>query len=98
MRDRSYQWLKDATSFGLISNKSAKNLTSKIQKITNFPYEIGHFRSLWAWLTLLLGTEVMSLRMCKGYFLNFEHGQAPSMENFQFFEYLDLNYSALLAE
>ena len=24
MRDRSYQWLKDATSFGLISDKSAE--------------------------------------------------------------------------
>ena len=24
MRDRSYQWLKDATSFGLISGKSAE--------------------------------------------------------------------------
>ena len=28
MRDRSYQWLKDATSFGLISDKSAEILGS----------------------------------------------------------------------
>ena len=26
MRDRSYQWLKDATSFGLLSDKSAEKL------------------------------------------------------------------------
>ena len=36
MRDRSYQWLKDATSFGLISDKSAEILGSKYLNICQF--------------------------------------------------------------
>ena len=36
MRDRSYQWLKDATSFGLISDKSAEIQGSKYSIIGQF--------------------------------------------------------------
>ena len=39
MRDRSYQWLKDATSFGLISDKSdTRYEVQNIGKIANSPY------------------------------------------------------------
>ena len=41
MRDRSYQGLKDATSFGLISDKSAEKLE---RENSNF----GHFSIGWA--------------------------------------------------
>ena len=44
MRDRSYQWLKDATLFGLISDKSAEIRGSKY-------WNIGQFSILAAWLT-----------------------------------------------
>ena len=36
MRDRFYQWLKDATSFGLISDKSAEIRESKYSNIGQF--------------------------------------------------------------
>ena len=38
MRDRSYQWLKDATSFGLISDKSAEIQGSEYWK--NYQFSI----------------------------------------------------------
>ena len=46
MRDRSYQWLKDATSFGLISDKSAEIRGSEYWKNCQFSIlaKIGHFR------------------------------------------------------
>ena len=31
MRDRSYQWLKDATSFGLLSDQSTEKLKGEIR-------------------------------------------------------------------
>ena len=45
MTDRSYQWLKDATSFGLISDKSAEIRGSEYWKNCQFSIlaEIGHF-------------------------------------------------------
>ena len=39
--ERSYQWLKDATSFGLISDKSAEKL-----EVENL--NVGHFSISWA--------------------------------------------------
>ena len=36
MRDRSYTWLKDATSFGFISDKSAEIQRSKYWNIGQF--------------------------------------------------------------
>ena len=36
MRDRSYQWLKDATLFGLISDKSAEIQGSEYWKNCQF--------------------------------------------------------------
>ena len=41
MRDRSYQGLKDAVSFGLISDKSTEKL--RVGK-----FEFGHFSIGWA--------------------------------------------------
>ena len=86
----SYQWLKDATSFGLLSNKSAEKLEGNIQKIANSPYEIGHFHPL------------CSIFLCK--WAKWCHFQSENSVRkavwgmFQYFEYLDLNYSALLAD
>ena len=63
-----------------------------IGKIANSPYEIGHFRlsSFFARMQISRVTSLPVEKTCRG--------QAASMENFQFFEYLDLNYSALLAD
>ena len=41
MRDRSYQWLNNATSFGLISYKSA-------EKLEGVNSNFGHFSIGWA--------------------------------------------------
>ena len=40
MTDRSYQWLRDATSFGLISDKSA-------EKLEGGNLNFGHFSIGW---------------------------------------------------
>ena len=36
MRDRSYQWLKDATLFGLLSDKSAEKLEGEYSNFRQF--------------------------------------------------------------
>ena len=100
MKDRSYQGLKDATLFGLICDKSAEIRGSEYWKNCQFSIlaDSPIFAFLLPLLSKLADDDVM--RMCKGNF--FEHapcrGQAASMEIFQFFEYLDLNYSVLLAD
>ena len=43
MKDRSYQWLKDATSFGLLSDKSAEKLKGENSNFCQNG-QIGNFR------------------------------------------------------
>ena len=96
----SYQGLKDATSFGLLSDKSTEILGLKYLNFRQILHtgQFGHFEPSWAWLKLCFHMQInqwwchfWSEKLCV-------EGQAASMENFQFFEYLYLNYSALLAD
>ena len=90
--ERSYQGLKDATSFGLLSDKSAEILGSKYSIFRQILHtgRFGHFRPSWAWLKSA-ESDITSSRktLC---------GRRPVWRIFQFFEYLDLNKLAVLAD
>ena len=51
MRDRSYQWLKDATLFCLLSDKSAEKLEGEYSNFCQNG-QISNFWPSWAWLKL----------------------------------------------
>ena len=96
MTDRSYQWLKDATSFGLISDKSTEIQGSEYWENCQFSIlaEIGPFHPSWAWLTPSDVTH-----MCKSYFqTKLCVGQAASMENFQIIKYFESDYLVILSD
>ena len=64
MRDRSYQWLKDATSFGLLSDKSAEKLKGEN---SNFCQNgrIGNFQPSWAWLIFRVTSHACAKAVCR---------------------------------
>ena len=63
MRDRSYQWLKDATSFGLLSDKSTEKLKGENLKFC----QNGQNQQFLAFMGMAyLPSDVM--HMHKGYF------------------------------
>ena len=68
------------------------NFTCKIQKSANSPYKIGHFQPLWA----CLKPRVMSHACTKAVFMLARWPVWRTCSNI--LEYLDLNYSALLAD
>ena len=86
--ERSYQGLKDATLFGLLSDKSTEKLEEENSNFRQILHT-GHFQPS----VHMQISQVTSLPVGKSCV-----SQVASMENFQSFEYLDLNYSALLAD
>ena len=88
----SYQWLNDATSFGLLSDKSAEILG---WKYLNFCQngQICNYSLHGCGLNWL---RVTSRACAKAIFMSMQKG--ASMENFQIIKYFDPNISALLAD
>ena len=88
----SYQGLKDATSFGLLSDKSAEILGLKYSNFHRILHtgRFGHFQPSWAWLKSAESNVTSGQKTpC---------GRRPVWRIFKFFEYLDLNYSVVLAD
>ena len=85
--ERSYQWLKDATSFVLLSDKSAEIFKSKYLNICQF--SILATWPTWSFVFVFIckwGCDITSA---------FTEG---TMENFQIIKYFDSNYLALLSD
>ena len=87
--ERSYQGLKDATLFGLISDKSAEIQGPEYWKNCQFSIQNRPF------LPFFFVFACMQMRLLHHFR---SEKNLCGMENFQYFEYLDLNYSALLAD
>ena len=87
----SYQGLKDATSIGLLSDKSAEKLKGKYSNFHQILHtgQFGHFQPLWAWLKLTQEWH---------HFWSENSMWKACMEDFQIIKYFDPNILALLSD